>query len=471
MKINTRNKDCCNAANNRLKMWQVPYLNRYLKVKKRKTKEKDNIFNLSVFVVLMILAIQPLKMNAQIVIQDSVFTTTLDMNGSKWNNALIKNCTFKDIVLSDGIRIADADSITIDSCYFYNIQGNGIRLHPSGGSNGIQISNCVFDSIYGNGILAAEQHRNTKILNNRFNWIGLDTVSSENGAPHHGIYFTGYNYLIEGNRISNIYNAKGNCISVRSNGIVRNNVVWGATKNGIDYYSDHPAVGSLLLIENNIVYDCARGIKIQDGGESYVDTSIIRFNTVIIANNMCVGIGPSLSMDIDIYANILVREDGNQYKIWAESPFDSAKNVLSNGDIGFVDFNNNDFHIIPGCIADSYATGLTDFPTVDFEGDIRTVSDLDAGADQIDSSTTGFYDNKPINKPIRIYPNPTSGHILLRSISQDYQFKIKLFTVTGQIIIEVKNQTMIDVSNVPDGVYFLSIEMNDLKEIHKIIKI
>ena len=180
---------------------------------------------------------------------------------------------------------------------------------------------------------------------------------------------------------------------------MRNNVVWGATKNGIDYYSDHPAVGTLLLIENNIVYDCRRGIKIQDGGQSYVDTSIIRFNTVIIANIICVGIDPSLSMDIHVYANTLIREDGNQYKIWAKSPFDSEKNVLSNGDIGFVDF---------------YATGLTDFPIDDFEGDPRTVFDLDTRADQIDSSKTGFPDNMCINRLSKIYPGPASELILLK---------------------------------------------------------
>lgn len=173
------------------------------------------------------------EVNSQIVIQDSVFTSTFDLYGPLWDNAIIKNCTFSNFILSDGLRIANANNIIIDSCNFYNIQGNGIRFHNAGISNNVIIQNCIFDSIYGNGINSSEGHVNTRILNNMFNNIGLDITGTAVGQPHHGIYFQGNNFLISGNRINAIYNNNGNCISVRSNGTVRNNILSNATKNGI----------------------------------------------------------------------------------------------------------------------------------------------------------------------------------------------------------------------------------------------
>jgi pectate lyase len=77
--------------------------------------------------------------NAQTIIENKVYSTTLDIYGHSWDNAIIRNCTFQNTVLSDAIRIADADNVRIENCIFKNIQGNGIRLHPAGSSNGIII--------------------------------------------------------------------------------------------------------------------------------------------------------------------------------------------------------------------------------------------------------------------------------------------------------------------------------------------
>lgn len=390
---------------------------------------------------------------SQIVIEDSVFTTTLDIVGSSWNNAIIKNCTFKNTILSDGVRIANANNVTIDSCIFYNIQGNGIRLHPYGTSIGVIIKNCSFDSIYGNGILSDEQHSNTQILNNNFNWIGLDTVSASQGAPHHGIYFVGNNFLISGNRIRNIYNNYGNCVSVRSNGIVCNNILSDATKNGISYFSDHPNIESTLLIENNIVYNCQRGVSIADGGEPYVDSSIIRFNTFITDDYMSVSIGSGLSMINQIYGNIFIRKDGGTIFIYATSPFDSSKNVSSNVDIGFVDFINHNYHITPLCIANSYANGIAKFPLSDFEGDLRFASHLDAGADQNDIITNN--DQYSQENSI-IYPNPAKDQINI--IIDDLSFEVQILNTLGQTILLQKNIKTIDVSCIPKGTYILIIK-------------
>lgn len=418
------------------------------------------------FLVLFIPIFFANQLKSQIVIRDSVFTTTLDLVGHTWDHAIIKNCTFQNTILCDGLRVANADHVLIDSCIFYNIQGNGIRLHPAGISNGIIISNCRFDSIYGNGILADEQHANTEILNNIFNWIGLDTQGASQGAPHHGIYFQGNNFLISGNRISNIYNNDGNCVSVRSNGIVRNNILSDATKNGISYFSDHPNVENQLLIENNIVYNCQRGVTIINGGEPYVDTTIIRFNTLVTDDLMCVSIGDGLTMNNQIYGNILVRTDDNSIFIWATSPIDSTKNLTSNSDVGFVDYLNHNYHITDQSVAYSYATGLLNFPTFDFENDIRESIRLDVGADQYKINSVGYFSNTSVQN-IQVYPNP-SNDVVHINVS-DNNFDLRLVNIYGQNVFEGKNTVNIDVSQLPRGTYLLFIKTNTTAKKQKII--
>ncbi|MDD2386441.1 MAG: right-handed parallel beta-helix repeat-containing protein [Bacteroidales bacterium] len=402
---------------------------------------------------------------AQILIQDSTFTESLNIYGHTWDSAIIKNCTFTNTILSDGIRIADADNVIIDSCIFYNIEGNGIRLHPIGVSDGIIIKNCRFDSIYGNGILADEQHINTEILNNTFNWIGLDSTGASIGQPHHGIYFSGNDFLISSNRIQNIYNNYGNCISVRSNGIVSKNVLSNATKNGITYFSDHPNLGNKLLIENNIVYNCQRGIRISDGGEPYVDSSVVRFNTVISNDYMCVSIGPDLNMSIEIYGNILVRTDGSPNHIWAESPVSQTHNVFSDEDIGFVNYLNNDYHITEQSIAYNFATGLLDFPLTDFENDLRNVNRLDAGADQFYLSTSILLNNET---QFKIYPNPTNGKIIIDTQNQPITC-VKIYDMIGNLKHEAFSNEF-SISTLSDGFYIIIIQTNKSKLVSKIVK-
>jgi len=418
---------------------------------------------ISTFLVL-IFTLSTLK--SQIVIQDSVFTSTLDLVGPSWNNATIKGCTFKNTILSDGLRIANANNITIDSCTFYHIQGNGIWLHSSGISDGIVIKNCHFDSIYGNGILSAEQHINTQILNNQFNHIGLDTVSASLGAPHHGIYFCGNDFLISGNRILNIYNTNGNCISVRSNGIIRNNILSEATKNGISYFSDHPSLGNSLLIENNIVYNCQRGVSVADGGKSYVDSTIIRFNTLITNDFMNISIGSGLSMINQIYGNIFIRQDGSNIYIWASSAYDSLKNVLSNGDIGFIDYVNHDYHITNQSSAFSFATGIKDYPSKDFENDARESSRLDAGADQIEKNT-GL--NSFDYQDILLYPNPANKEINFALPSAE-NVQIEISNSFGRIIKKENKTNNIDISFMPKGLYFICIKQGKRTYFKKLIK-
>ena len=56
---------------------------------------------------------------------------------------------------------------------------------------------------------------------------------------------------------------------------------------------------------------------------------------------------------------------------------------------------------------------------------------------------------------IKIYPNPTQNTLYISGVSN--QFKIKVYTLTGQHILEKQNLTSIDVSQLKQGMYFIKI--------------
>ncbi|SMO75340.1 Right handed beta helix region [Saccharicrinis carchari] len=239
-----------------------------------------------------------------VIIQNKIFTSTLSLVGKKYNGAIIRNCTFRDInavneeMLANGIELSGASHITIDSCVFINIQGNGIRLRWSGGSttNNI-IKNCRFDSIYANGIQVTNVNSNVSILNNQINNVGLDTISSGLGAPHHGIYSMGRGVKILNNIISHLHNRKGNCISIRSGGNIAGNRLFNSSKFGINYFSDHPGSSETLLIENNEIYDTHHGgIGFTSNGNKnmHIKNVIVRFNKITTTSSPCIHIDKNL---------------------------------------------------------------------------------------------------------------------------------------------------------------------------------
>lgn len=131
-----------------------------------------------------------------VLISDITFNSTLLVDGHQYDSLIIENCTFEDIE-GDGLQISDVDHLIVRNCVFKNINGNAIRFRNSGSSNFVSIANNEIYNISLNGILAYETHENTVIENNTIHNVGTELASSLNGAPHHGIYFQGPNFLIE----------------------------------------------------------------------------------------------------------------------------------------------------------------------------------------------------------------------------------------------------------------------------------
>ncbi len=319
-------------------------------------------------------------------ISGKTFNETVLIDGHKYDGLIIEDCIFENID-GDALQIRNVNNLTIQNCTFKEIGDDAIRFRNSGSSDNVIIKDNLIYNIQGNGILGYETHSNTIIKGNTIYNAGLENTSSLSGAPQHGIYFQGKNFLITHNIIYNIINENGNCISVRSYGKITRNTLYNADKHGVSYYSDHPGVDGELIIENNIIYDNGkRGVNLNTNGNpnNHIGNAIIRFNTIVVSSKSAINISSGMSdIDIDLYGNILIRTDGNSNIIEHTDPITSIQNLTSNNDIGFLDFVNRNLHIEVTSVAKNYAVGITNFPAIDFDGENRTNTGLDAGADEI----------------------------------------------------------------------------------------
>ncbi len=320
------------------------------------------------------------------IIENKTFNSTVLIDGHKYDGTIIRNCVFENID-GDGLQIRNADNLCVENSTFKNISGNAIRFRNSGSSKGVKIINNQIFNVKSNGILAPENHINTLIKGNQIYNIATDNTSSQFGSPHHGIYFQGFNVVITENKIYDILNDQGNCISIRTYGIISRNELFNATDHGISYYSDHPANSQELLIENNIIYDNGkRGINLASNGTTanHIGKALIRFNTLVSNSNSSIGINDALSdVSFSILGNVLIRTDDKTTFIFSSLPYFETNNIKSSVDIGFVNFANRNLHITNYSAAVNAAVGIIPFPALDFDGDSRTSSNLDVGADQL----------------------------------------------------------------------------------------
>lgn len=72
------------------------------------------------------------------------------------------------------------------------------------------------------------------------------------------------------------------------------------------------------------------------------------------------------------------------------------------------------------------------------------------------------------NLPIKVYPNPATNKINIEFAESRNNIQLKLVNTTGQIILQSPSQT-IDVSHIPNGMYYLNIVTNQENFIQKII--
>lgn len=85
------------------------------------------------------------------------------------------------------------------------------------------------------------------------------------------------------------------------------------------------------------------------------------------------------------------------------------------------------------------------------------------------TGTTGIKEQTNTNN-LMVYPNPTNNifEINLPNLSEPYI--IYLYSFLGQELFKISDQTIIDISNLPNGIYFLTIKNYDKTWTTKVIK-
>lgn len=312
-------------------------------------------------------------------IENKTFTTDVRVQGQEFNGLLIKNCTF------DGgeLYISDADSIIIQNCVFKNQKKNGMRLGFGGEVSNIIIENCSFTNIGFNGVDSHEDAPNCIIRNCVFTNCALSDVGAAMGQPHHAIYWKGKNVQILNNEVHTGEQNYGNGISHRSSGIISGNKIYDAKKYAIMYFADHPGEDS-LLIENNFLVNCENGIGLTTRGlvDYHNKNILVRFNSIYESTTYSIFVAKEYesTTEVEVYGNIIVQSKENYIQTYYD--IIQYNNLNHTADIGFVDAENGDLHLLPTSAAIGFCAGISDYPTTDIDGELRDQNTLDAGADE-----------------------------------------------------------------------------------------
>lgn len=212
------------------------------------------------------------------VIENRIFTTTLTIQGSAWDGAVIQNNVFRG-VKGIGLDLRDVRHLKVLRNEFSGIESYAIRLKSvqTRGTDHVLIEGNFFRDIGGDAILSGEPNTNLRIIRNDFRNAALN----RKGPRRHALYLKGPGFLVERNTIQGVASANG--ISVRTSGIVRGNFVRGAAGAGVKYHSSSKMKGDgTLVIENNMLVDNREGgLEFSAGDGVKVGSVVVRFNTLV----------------------------------------------------------------------------------------------------------------------------------------------------------------------------------------------
>jgi len=235
------------------------------------------------------------------------------------------------------------------------------------------------------------------------------------------------------------------------------------------------------IVDANQIINCDRGIGFGLGpnlSEGHSGGMIIN-NFVHTSRD--VGIGLESAPDALVYNNTVITDNYNnsiEYRFPTTTNVEIINNLVnglvtdrSSGSSGiemtnetisnlsvFTDASNYDYHIngTPTNIVDA-GTNLNGF-TTDYDCDSRiTGMGIDIGADELD--LTSNTDVLLGNDCIELYPNPTPGVFVIQGILDNYM--IQIIDSNGmvyQTFNQAAGQIQIDLSALPNGLYFVRIE-------------
>jgi hypothetical protein len=217
------------------------------------------------------------------------------------------------------------------------------------------------------------------------------------------------------------------------------------------------------------------------------------FNGVIRTVNLSV-INCSIDLDNDTVSTSDedVNADGNLAN--DDTDFDGIPNYLDNDDDGDLILTNLEYVFARGesqsiqSILDTDSDGIPNYLDNDDDGDgvLTFLEDYNGNGNPLDddlnaNGTADFLDplvtlstvSFETLEGISIYPNPAATEITIKNVTDFEVQSVRLYTVNGlliQSIIGSKALEPISVTDLPSGIYFLSVEANYQLQNFKFVK-
>ncbi|WP_338733533.1 T9SS type A sorting domain-containing protein [Mangrovimonas cancribranchiae] len=358
-------------------------------------------------------------------------------------------------------------NVTFDGIIFENIydtsqsggvEENGVIFIPNNlNANNLKIKNSVFRNNYSNGYLLKIRKfnqglliENTKFINNTIVNMGLVYVQSDST---NGYIFTRWaNVLVADNDINlsalHIFRSDWNNGStldvVINNSTFVNNDYNGTYGNSITASGN----GSVNLNVNNTIFwqntvnGTAATRDISNGAETNYDV-VISNAIAAVPNNA----GTYGTFSVSNVTTLDPATDNlnldSDYK-----PTVSSSYIIDQGDNAFYD--------------------VALFGDLDLSGNTRFFNTtIDLGAYEY-NSTLGVDAVSLTTNSVKLYPNPATDIVNIKT-NETIKY-VTVFNINGQKVLEVANQSQINISNLPTGMYFLSIKTNQSNQTIKILK-
>ncbi|WP_417875188.1 T9SS type A sorting domain-containing protein [Xanthomarina gelatinilytica] len=361
-----------------------------------------------------------------------------------------------------------ASDVTFDGIIFENIydtstsggvEENGVIFIPNSSSiNNLKIKNSVFRSNYSNGYLLKMRTlngglliENTKFINNTIVNRGLVYVQSDST---NGYIFTRWaNVLVADNDINvaalDIYREDWNNGStldvIINNSTFVNNDYNGTYGNSITASGN----GSVNLNVNNTIFwqNTVNGTA----ATRDISNGLVSTYDVFIRNSIA-----NVSSNAGTY--------GGTFSATNVTTLDPATDNL-NLDAEYKPTSASNYIVDQGDNA-YYDEAL--FGDLDLSGNDRVFNTtIDLGAYEY-NSTLSVDDISLDENTVKLYPNPATDVVNIKT-NQTIK-NVAVFNVNGQKVLDIANQSQINISNLPTGMYFLSINTNQSNQTIKILK-
>lgn len=361
-----------------------------------------------------------------------------------------------------------ASDVTFDGIIFENIydtstsggvEENGVIFIPNSSSiNNLKIKNSVFRSNYSNGYLLKMRTlngglliENTKFINNTIVNRGLVLLVSDST---NGYIFTRWaNVLVADNDINvaalDIYREDWNNGStldvIINNSTFVNNDYNGTYGNSITASGN----GSVNLNVNNTIFwqNTVNGTA----ATRDISNGLVSTYDVFIRNSIA-----NVSSNAGTY--------GGTFSATNVTTLDPATDNL-NLDVEYKPTSASNYIVDQGDNA-YYDTAL--FGDLDLSGNDRVFNTtIDLGAYEYNSTLS--VDDISLNEnTVKLYPNPATDVVNIKT-NQTIK-NVAVFNVNGQKVLDIANQSQINISNLPTGMYFLNINTNQSNQTIKILK-